>query len=233
MAGAMIAPAVASIAEAFPKATDLQINVLTSLHAGMVIPFSFISGYLVRYFSKKNIVLVSCLLYLVGGIGGAFSPDIYFMLATRAILGIAVGLMIPISITLISDYYEGEERTQTLGLQSAATNLGGIIAIVISGFLATLGWSFSFYAYGLGGIIFFIVLFFIPNKKPEPYVKESVNNKLDPRVFLLAIYMVLTFVVFFGIPSNMALFLKELDVTNTITNGIIIAVCSVGGFLGG
>lgn len=233
MAGAMIAPAVASIAAAFPEATDFQINVLTSLHAGMVIPFSFVSGYLCRYFSKKYIVLVSCFLYVVAGIGGSMSPDIYFMLATRALLGVAVGLMIPISITLISDYYQGEERTQTLGLQSAATNLGGIIAIIISGFLATLGWNYSFYAYGLGGIIFFIVLFFIPNKKPEPYVKQSVNNKLDPRVLLLSIYMILTFVVFFGIPSNMALFLSELDVTNTVTNGIIIAVCSLGGFLGG
>lgn len=233
MAGAMIAPAVAAIAAAFPEATPLQINVLTSLHAGMVVPFAFVSGYLVRYYSKKSILLVSLVLYLIGGVGGALSPDIWFMLATRAVLGVAVGLMIPISITLISDNYVGEERTATLGLQSAATNLGGIIAIVVSGVLATQGWQYSFMSYGMGAIIFFIVLFMIPNKKPAPYVKESVNNKLDPRVWLLAFYMVLTFVVFFGIPSNMALFLKELDVTNTITNGIIIATCSVGGFLGG
>ncbi|MEX1200797.1 MAG: MFS transporter [Methylophaga sp.] len=233
MAGAMIAPAVASIAAAFPDATALQINVLTSLHAGMVVPFSFISGYLVRKYSKKNILIVSLILYLIAGLGGAVSPNIWFMLATRALLGISVGLMIPISLTLITDNYHGEERTQTLGLQSAATNLGGIIAIMVSGFLALYGWQFSFMAYGMAAPILILVLLILPNKAPQPYVKDSANNKFDPRIFLLAIYMVMTFVVFFGIPSNMALFLEELDVTNTVVNGIIIATCSVGGFLGG
>lgn len=152
-AGAMIAPAVGSIATAFPGASPLQINVLTSLHAGMVVPFSFISGFLVRKFSKKNILIASLLLYLIGGIGGSISPSIEFMLMTRALLGISVGLMIPISLTLITDNYHDEERTQTLGLQSAATSLGGIIAILVSGYLATFGWQFSFMAYGKAGAI--------------------------------------------------------------------------------
>lgn len=233
MAGAMIAPAVASIAAAFPDATALQINVLTSLHAGMVVPFTFVSGFLVRKYSKKNVLIVSLILYLIAGLGGALSPNIWFMLATRALLGIAVGLMIPISLTLITDNYHGEERTQTLGLQSAATNLGGIIAILVSGTLAMYGWQFSFMAYGMAALILVLIVFFLPNIKPQPYEKSSANNRFEPRVLLLAVYMILTFVVFFGIPSNMALFLRELDVTNTVLNGIIIATCSVGGFFGG
>lgn len=233
MAGAMIAPAVASIAAAFPEASAMQINLLTSLHAGMVVPFSFISGYLVRYYAKKTILLISLVMYLVGGVGGALSTDMMFMLFTRIVLGISIGLMIPISITLISDYYDGEERTRTLGLQSAATNLGGIIAIVVSGFLALLGWQYSFLAYGMAAAVLVLVTAFLPKINPPPYEKDSVNNRMDGRVFLLAIYMILTFIVFFAIPSNMSLFLSELDVTNTVVNGIIIAVCSVGGFLGG
>lgn len=233
MAGAMISPAVAAIAAAFPNASPLQINVLTSLHAGLVVPFSFISGFLVRKYSKKNILIVSLILYLIAGLGGSVAPTIEILLATRALLGVAVGLMIPISLTLITDNYFEEERTQTLGLQSAATNLGGIIAIMISGYLATFGWEYAFMAYGIAFLILPMVVFILPNVKPASYERESVNNRFDPRIILLAIYMVMTFVVFFGIPSNMALFLRELDVTNTILNGTIIATCSVGGFLGG
>jgi len=234
MAGAMIAPAVALIAEAFPNATSFQINLLTSLHAGLVVPFSFLSGYLVRFFSKKDILIVSLILYLIGGVGGSLSDSMWFMLSTRVVLGIAIGLMIPLSITLISDYYKGEERTRTLGLQSAATNLGGIIAIVVSGFLAAQGWRYSFLAYSLAFLALVLVFFFLPRKAPAKAGDGEVEeSNFDSRVFLLAIYMVLTFVVFFGIPSNMALFLKEIHITNTVVNGIIIAVCSVGGFAGG
>ncbi|WP_343322510.1 MFS transporter [Chromohalobacter nigrandesensis] len=234
MAGAMIAPAIASIAAAFPNASSFQISLLTSLHAGLVVPFSFISGYLVRYIPKKDILIVSLILYLIGGIGGSLSDSMLFMLATRVVLGISIGLMIPLSITLISDYYEGEERTRTLGLQSAATNMGGIIAIVVSGFLAAQGWRYSFLAYGLAILALVLVFFFLPRKAPAKSAEgEAEESNFDARVFLLAIYMILTFVVFFGIPSNMSLFLSEIDITNTVVNGIIIAICSVGGFAGG
>ncbi|QNI03928.1 MFS transporter [Halomonas sp. SH5A2] len=235
MAGAMIAPAIAMIKIAFPEASNFEINLLTSLHAGLVVPFSFVSGYLTKRYAKKSILMVSLVMYLVGGIGGFLSPSIEFMLITRVILGIAIGLMIPLSITLISDYYDGEERTKTLGLQSAATNLGGIIAIVVSGILALLSWRYSFLAYGIAFLALFMVFFFLPKKAPQAQGNgnEEEASSFDGRVFLLAIYMILTFVVFFGIPSNMALFLSELDITNTVVNGIIIAICSVGGFFGG
>nr|WP_284047774.1 MFS transporter [Halomonas gemina] len=234
MAGAMIAPAIASIAAAFPNASDFQINLLTSLHAGLVVPFSFISGFLAKHYSKKSILIVSLVMYLVGGIGGSLSDSMMFMLGTRVLLGISIGLMIPLSITLISDYYEGEERTRTLGLQSAATNLGGIIAIVVSGVLALQGWRFSFMAYGLAAFVLLLVVFFLPRKAPPQHTSEAgEKSSFDARVFLLAVYMILTFVVFFGIPSNMSLYLSELHITNTVVNGLVIAVCSVGGFLGG
>ncbi|MDQ7732209.1 MFS transporter [Halomonas sp. SpR1] len=235
MAGAMIAPAVAKIGLAFPDATNFEINLLTSLHAGLVVPFSFVSGYLTKRFAKKSILIVSLIMYLVGGIGGFLSPSMEFMLVTRVILGIAIGLMIPLSITLISDYYEGEERTKTLGLQSAATNLGGIIAIVVSGVLAMISWRYSFLAYAIAFLALFMVIFFLPKKSPQQAQGNGNEeaSSFDGRVFLLTIYMILTFVVFYGIPSNMALFLSELDITNTVVNGVIIAVCSVGGFFGG
>ncbi|MDQ7730423.1 MFS transporter [Halomonas sp. SpR8] len=235
MAGAMIAPAVAKIGLAFPDATNFEINLLTSLHAGLVVPFSFVSGYLTKRFAKKSILIVSLIMYLVGGIGGFLSPSMEFMLVTRVILGIAIGLMIPLSITLISDYYEGEERTKTLGLQSAATNLGGIIAIVVSGILAMISWRYSFLAYAIAFLALFMVIFFLPKKTPQQAQGNGNEeaSSFDGRVFLLTIYMILTFVVFYGIPSNMALFLSELDITNTVVNGVIIAVCSVGGFFGG
>ncbi|GAE93909.1 multidrug resistance protein B [Gracilibacillus boraciitolerans JCM 21714] len=235
MAGAIIAPAIGSIAVAFPDASGFQINLLTSLHAAFMIPFAFVSGFLCRYFSKKAILLFSLVLYLVAGVGGGFAPNMFILLCTRALLGISVGLMMPLSTTLVSDNYDGEKRTGMMGMVSAATNLGAIIAIMIAGVLATISWNATFYVYGIGAIVMIFVVAYLPRKAPVRSKTKSGKQAAIPKAKLAtyAIMMFLLFVVFYSIPSNMALYLQENDITNTILTGIIIAACSLGGFLGG
>ncbi|ESU31913.1 hypothetical protein G3A_13950 [Bacillus sp. 17376] len=235
MAGAIIAPAVGSIAVAFPDASGFEINLLTSLHAAFMIPFAFVSGYLCRYFSKKTVLILGLVLYLVAGLGGGFATNMAFLLFTRALLGVSVGLLMPLSTTLVSDYYDGEERTSMMGLVSAATNLGAIIAIMVSGILAMQGWRAAFYVYGIAAIVMIFVVAFLPRKAPATIQKNASEKTFLPKAQIAkySILIFLVFIVFYSIPSNMALFLRENSVTNTGISGVIIAACSLGGFLGG
>src|SRR5699024_8653889 len=157
MAGAAISPALGLIAEQFSHVDEVWIKLVLTAPSLMVIPFSFVSSYLTRKISKRMIVLIGVAIYVVTGVGAQFSQSIEVLLAFRFILGAGVGLVMPLSFTLISDHFEGEERATMMGYNTAFSNVGGIVTMLLAGYLAGFGWSVLFNVYWIGLIIFILV----------------------------------------------------------------------------
>jgi len=108
MAGAAISPALGLIAKAFPEASPTMIKLILTAPSIMIIPFSFLSSYLTSKLTKRTIIMIGLVIYLIGGIGPQLVPTIEFLLALRLILGAGVGLVVPLSMSLINDYYSGK-----------------------------------------------------------------------------------------------------------------------------
>jgi|SRR5699024_8123204 len=161
MAGAAISPALGLIASAFPESSPMMIKLILTAPSLMIIPFTFVSSYLTMIISKRTIIIFSLLIYLVGGVGAQFSNSIEILIAFRLLLGVGVGLVLPLSMSLINDYYTGRERTKMMGYNSAFSNFGGIVTMLLAGVLATYGWRVPFNVYFLGlGIIVLVFSFY-------------------------------------------------------------------------
>ncbi len=233
MAGATIAPALGGISSAFPDASQTLVKLINTLHALWVIPFTFVSSWLTTRYSKKSVLTVGLLLYLIGGAGGALATDIWFLLATRTLLGIAVGLIMPISTSLVPDFYDGDERTDMMGKLSASNQLGGMISIITAGILAAISWRYAFGVYGLALLVLILVWLYLP-KQPAPGKKQRAERtKLPKQIYGLALGMFTVFIFFYTIPTNMSIYLQENDIANTTISGFIIALSSLGGMSGG
>src|SRR5690625_418891 len=172
MAGAAISPALGLIAKAFPDASPTLIKLVLTTPSLMIIPFSFLSSYLTSKFTKRSIIMVGLFIYLLGGIGPQLVPNIELLILFRLILGAGVGLLMPLSMSLINDYYEGKERTQMMGYNSAFSNFGGIITMLLAGWLATFGWRVPFNVYFLGLIIFIMIFFFLPKGEVQKPLED-------------------------------------------------------------
>ena len=133
MAGAAISPAISNIAKAFSNASPGLIKLVLTLPSLVVIPFALISGRLCDAFGKRTMLLTGLILYLVGGLGGGFAGTIEVLLGCRALLGLSVGLIMPISTAIVSDFFEGGEAMQMMGWISASNHFGGMAAQMISG----------------------------------------------------------------------------------------------------
>lgn len=234
MAGAAVSPALGEITLAFPDASQTLIKLVNTLHAIFIIPFTFISSWLTRYFSKKNILLVGLVIYMIAGIGGAFPNTIWMLLATRALLGIGVGLIMPISTSLVSDFYDGTERTAMMGRVSASNQLGGMVSMILAGLLAAISWRFTFGVYALGIPVFLMVLFYLPTppKTEQKYDKDK-TAPFNKKILGLAFAMFAVFVFFYSIPTNMAIFLQENNFASTAVIGFVIPISTLGGLTGG
>src|SRR5699024_10821569 len=120
------------------------------------------SSYLTSKLTNRSIIMLGLVIFLLVEIGPHLVPTNELLLRLRLFLEAGVGLVMPLSMSLINDYYSGKERTQMMGYNSAFSNFGGIVTMLLAGWLATFGWRSPFNVYFLGLIIFVMIFFFLP-----------------------------------------------------------------------
>ena len=231
MAGAAISPALGLIAENFSDSNPTLVKLVLTAPSLIIIPFSFISSYLTKKISKRSIVLIGVAIYVVTGVGAQFTNTIEMLLAFRFALGAGVGLVMPLSFTLISDYFSGKEQTQMMGYNTAFSNFGGIVTMLLAGYLATFNWRVPFNVYWIGLIIFILVFFFLPKDKPQEAPKGVGKAKIPMSIFSLALGACGVMLVYYAIATNMALYLEESNLGGSEIAGIVIAFSTVGGMI--
>src|ERR1043166_3118514 len=139
-----ISPALPQMAIAFSgvKNAAFLVKLVLTVPALMIALVSPITGRLIDRHGRLKILRFALFLYAVAGVGGFFLNNLYPILISRAVLGVAVGMSMPIVITLIADYFDGAERQKFVGIQIAFMSVGGIVFISLEGILADLGWRY-------------------------------------------------------------------------------------------
>jgi MFS family permease len=235
MSGAAVAPAVADIVAYFPDAPALLGKMVLTTPSLTIIPMALLTGLLSRLVSRKRLVYAGILFYVLGGAGGGLAQSIPFLLAMRAVLGIGVGILMPLSTGIIADLWSGHEKTRIMGYASASNNLGGIIATLLSGLLAAVSWRASFLIYLLGAPVCLLTFFFMPEQRPTP----SHAGKTGPGAGGLGFYalwglgMFLLMAAFYTIPVNIALYLQENGLGDSRMAGLAMAVMTGSSFVTG
>jgi len=209
MASAAVAPALGKIRLAFPGVHETLIKLVLTLPPLFIIPFSLLTGWLVYRVKKKTIIIIGLIIYFLAGIGGGFARNITELLVIRAILGIGVGLIMPLSTTLVGDFFAGEARSRIMGYAVSVQNLGGVIFQIAAGYLAVMSWRYSFGVYFMALIILILIMLFLP-EPPRATPKEGQKSKgrLPLKVYICAVLCVLNMVVFYSVLTNLAILLE-------------------------
>lgn len=231
MAGAAISPALAVIAKAFPQASLTMIKMILTAPAITIIPFTFLTSYLTTKLSKRTVVIIGIFIYLIGGIAPRFMPTIQMLILFRLVLGAGVGILMPLSESLIYDYFTGKERAKMMGYNAAFSNFGGIVTMLISGWLATFGWQQPFYVYLLGIIIFLLVFFYLPKEEIRQPSQLEQNLKIPSSVYGYSLAMGALMAAYYAVATNMALYLEQTNLGGPALAGTIVSFATVGGMV--
>lgn len=231
MAGAAISPALGVIARAFPEASSTMIKMLLTAPAITIIPFTFLTSYLTTKLSKRTVVIIGLGVYLIGGVGPQFMPTIELLILFRLVLGAGVGILMPLSESLIYDYFTGKERVKMMGYNSAFSNFGGIITMLIAGWLATFSWQQPFNVYLLGLLIFVLVFFYLPPGEITQPPQHERNLKIPLAVYGYSIAMGAIILAYYAVATNMALYLEQTNLGGSALAGMIISFAAIGGMM--
>jgi MFS family permease len=208
MAAAAVSPALGKIREAFPDVSKTTIQMTLTLPALLIIPFSLLAGWLATKRSPRRMLVTGLVIFCVGGVGGGFAQTIGQLLLFRAILGVGVGLIMPLSHSLIADLFEGEERTKIMGLSGSVSHLGGVLFLLLSGWLACLSWRLAFGVYALGLLSLVLVLLWLPQGEKKQ-ARASGAFRLSAPTWYCAGLGALMMIAFYAAPTNMAMFINE------------------------
>lgn len=207
MAGAAIAPALGIIRNHYADVSNVLIQLIVSIPALFIIATNMFFIPISRRLRTRSIATTGLLLYVVAGSGCFFVSNIYLLLALRALLGVSVGLIMPLSTGLLAYYFPPERQASLMGLSAAMNQLGGVVATLLAGLLATIQWNYAFLVYLLGVVALIMVWLWLPdeqlgtsNKRGKPFAPKQLL-KFHPSV----VGMLLLMIIFFIFPTNFAI----------------------------
>ena len=170
--GLAVSPILGDLTKIFPKATDLDIQMLTSLPSLLIIPFILLGGKLTEKVDFVRILKIGLWLFAASGILYLISNKRWQLIVVSALLGIGSGLIIPLSTGLISKYFVGTYRVKQFGLSSAITNFTLVIATAVTGYLAEVSWHLPFLVYLLP-LISILLVGHLKESRSDAAVKPS------------------------------------------------------------
>lgn len=145
--GLAVSPILEKLATIFPKATDLDLQLLTTLPSLLIIPFILFAGYISNRIGYIKLLYIGLWLFLLSGALYFVSGTIGQLIAVSALLGVGAGIIIPFSTSLVSMFFSGKERTKQYGYVSAITNITLVVATAVAGWLADVEWRLPFLVY--------------------------------------------------------------------------------------
>jgi MFS family permease len=147
----VLAPVVPLLLKQFqdaPYHEYLVMGGILTMPAIWVLLFSPAAGWMADRFGRRNLLVMSMIVYAFVGIAPVFLDNLYAIIASRVAVGICESIVMTVSTTLISDYFTGHARERWLASQTAVASVSALGIIYLGGQLgAAYGWRGPFYLY--------------------------------------------------------------------------------------
>ncbi|MGN0733025.1 MAG: MFS transporter [Emergencia sp.] len=233
MAGAAVAPALDVIRQHFSDESQMLIQMIISIPALFIALTNLIFPALAGRFRSKGLLLTGLLLYVAGGCCAGMFDNIYALLAMRALVGVGVGIIMPMSTGLLAFYYTRDKQDNLMGYSSAMNQMGGVIATLISGLLAGISWRASFLVYLMGLLCIILTVIFLPNEKIAGNKSDSRSKGVFREYFPFISAMFIFMFTFFIYPSSFAIESAKDGILSTGAVTVIMAGMDFIAFAGG
>lgn len=146
VATCVVLPVLPAIIAAFPQQPNVAelvplVVVLPTLAIALV---AVVAGMLGEKLGRRRVLIAATAVFAVAGVAPIWLNSFPLILASRVLLGAAIGVMITCGVALTGDYYSGRKLQQWLAIQGGAGAIAGVAVSVVSGALGEIGWRYAF-----------------------------------------------------------------------------------------
>lgn len=227
-------PILASVAQAFPDAPPILIQMLVSCSSFAAIAGSFVFARLARYVYRRTGMLIATSIYLLGLLPVAFHDSIYPALVAAVAVGFAMGGVQNTVGAMITDYFEGDSRGLLFGLCSLFVGIGGTVYTMTAAVLGAEKWWMAYCAYLIIAVILVFMFFVLPKGKKEEVAPGKTQRARVPReVVVVSVLVFFYFACNQVFSNNISMFINETGLGGTIESGNASSLYTIVGAISG
>lgn len=203
--GLAISPILGDLTTIFKDATEFDIQMLTSLPSLLIIPFILLAGRVSNVVGYLRLLYMGLGVFLLSGLLYFLCNSVVELIFVSALLGVGAGIITPLSTSLVSRFFTGEQRTRQFGYSSAINNLTLVAATAVTGYLAEVEWRLPFVVYLLPAVSLVLVPFIKSAERssgvsPVDAVakgRDALSSGIDYRALgkLMLYYLFITYLV--------------------------------------
>ncbi len=144
---------------------------------GVAMLASPLIGWLADRIGPRRVLLTCLALDTAVGLGCLVVRDFWALLALRFLLGLGIGGLMSVSLSMIGEYYVGEGRTRMLGYRWAAMCVFSILAVQLASYLSNhFSWSTPLLLYTIGIPLFIFALVCVRPDEAARKEREAVQK---------------------------------------------------------
>jgi MFS family permease len=235
MAGTTISPALPALHAHFADTPriDYLVRMLITVPSIAIALCSPLAGWIVDTFGRKRLMVAGIVAYGFAGTSGFFLDSMTALLVSRGLLGVAVACVMASSSTLVGDYFSGRVRERFMGFRQGFIQFGGVVFVILGGFIATIDWRAPFLVYLLAFGVLPLAIFFIfePPRPAAPGTAAANPAAADSApIGLMALLYSIELVqsaAFYMIPTQLPFYIHELGVIDPLLTGLALAIPSL------
>ncbi len=193
-----------------------------------------IFGTIADLHGRKWILIFGLAVYGIAGTAAGFASSFETLLAFRALQGIGVSAIMPLTIVLISDLLPDERELGGQGLKVVLDRVGMIILPIAGGALTAVSWRLAFAPFALAVPLAVLAFFCMPETavlKPSglrQYLIETVTAVREPRLYVAFGTGFLRFFLDYGLYTYLPLLLTLRYAASATSTGVIVAMSAAG-----
>lgn len=141
-------------------------------------------------FGRKRGLAIGLAIFGIGSIGAAYSTSPDLLIAARSVMGVGGALIMPSTLSILTDVFPAHERGRAIGAWAAVSGLGIVLGPVIGGWLLEQFWWGSVFLVNIPIVIVALAL----GRRLIPESKDPAATPLDLVGAVLSIMTLVTFV---------------------------------------
>lgn len=188
------------------------------LTLGILVP---VSALLIRWFSTRQLVVVSFTLSIIGSIIAALAPTFSMLLIGRIVQALGTGILLPLMMNVILVIFPIYKRGMVMGLMGLVITTAPAVGPTIAGLIVdALDWSYIFW---LSLLLYVIILIFGLKQI------DNVSTITKPKIDVLSI--VLSTLGFGGLIYSLSSIAEKSITTPIVYSSLLVGIIALALFI--